>query len=251
MKKIFLILYAVITFFSFALISNALSNISINEESLIPIFNKNVYKYNVYTNKNEININAVLDEEDDFIEGTGVVKLKEGENKIKLKLKLKNGNIKYYNLSIFLNYKVKNDSSNAVLKDLSIKNYNIDFDSNVLNYNINIEDEEFLDIKYKVNNNEKVKLEGNSNLKLGNNKIIITVISEDENNKSIYTINVNKTKTVFNETKAKKDEKIIFKENFNEKDKLIVKIAISLIIIIIITFIFYLLFCIKKKNNKK
>lgn len=248
MKKIILILYAVITFFSFALITNALSNISINGETLVPIFNKEIYKYNVYTNNEDIYINTVLSEEDSFIEGNGAFKLKEGENKLKLKLTLKDGNIKYYNLSIFLNYKNENDLSNSLLKDLIIKNYKINFDSNVFNYNLNIEDEEQLDIRYEVNNNEKVILEGNSNLKLGNNKIIITVISEDETNKSIYTITVNKTKTVYNE-EIKKEKKEIIKNDFDKTDKIIVKIVISLVIIIIITFLFYLFFCIKSKKH--
>ena len=252
MKKVLLyILYAVITFFSFALKYECLSNISISGETLVPIFNKNIYKYNIYTDKNEININGVLEEEDNYIEGTGKIELKDGENNISLKLVLKNGEIKHYNLVVFLNYKNQNDSSNSLLKKLKIKGYDINFDSNIFNYNLNIKDEEYLTIEYEcVSENAKVLLEGNSNLKLGNNKIIITVTSEDKENKSIYTLNINKIKTVFKESETDEKNNVFKKSNFTDKDKLVLKISIVTIIGIIIITLMYLLFFTRKQKKK-
>lgn len=257
MKKVLLlIICSSLTFFSFILNLNALSNITLSIGTLVPYFNKNIYKYNIYVSNetDEINISAVLEETDNYMEGTGNIKLPLDENIIKLNLFEKDGNIKTYIIKVFKDSKKPVDVNNSLLKKLEIKNYNLNFDSNVFSYDINITNENELNINYEAfNNNANIKLTGNSNLKSGNNKIIITVTSEDKNTKSIYEINVNKTSEVFKEekNKDKKETSSIFGNYIlNSKDKIIIGVGIGLVIIIILSFLYYILFRFKSKKKK-
>ena len=52
MKKLYLILTLLITFFSFTINSKAITNITINNNTLVPEFNKEMNVYNVFVNPN-------------------------------------------------------------------------------------------------------------------------------------------------------------------------------------------------------
>lgn len=255
MKKIlFYIVCSIIIFFSFIIKCKSVTNITLDEGSLVPFFNKEIHKYNVYLHESidEINIKAVL-EESEYTEGFGNIKLKTGENEVILKVFDKNGNVKIYTLNILRGNEPVVKSDNSLLKSLKIKNYNLDFSSNVFTYNINILDENELNIEYTPYNVKSfVKMDGNSNLKSGNNKILITVTSEDETNKSVYEININKTLDVFKEEEKKEDKSSTFdKWILNDQDKLVIKVAISLVITVIIVFLYFLLFVKKGKSKKQ
>ena len=96
------------------------------------------------------------------------------------------------------------------LKELSIKNHNIDFNVDKYEYFLTLNTNS-LDINFiTYNDKDKVVVEGNNNLKKGNNIIFIKVLGKEE---VIYKINVEKTKGVFGEVKSTKEEKTgVFKE---------------------------------------
>ena len=93
-----------------------------------------------------------------------------------------------------------NDKSNSKLQNLrlSIEGMVPDFNKDIYNYyltvNDNINNIEVLTISE--NNNSKITVTGNENLKDGLNIIKINIISEDGTNSSEYIINVTKTNNI-------------------------------------------------------
>ena len=104
------------------------------------------------------------------------------------------------------NEPIKND---ATLSSLNVKNYDIGFDKNKEEYNIEIENYiNSLDIDAKVNmSTSKVNIEGNKDLKVGDNTINIIVTSEDGTKKT-YKINVKRKDEVVETTIDKINEVI-------------------------------------------
>ena len=85
MKKLYLILTLLITFFSFTINSKAITNITINNNTLVPEFNKEMNVYNVFVNPNiEIITINITKEENEIVTGGGSISLKKGLNIIKI-----------------------------------------------------------------------------------------------------------------------------------------------------------------------
>lgn len=83
------------------------------------------------------------------------------------------------------------NSNDSSLKELTIENYNINFNSNNKVYEITIKDEEKLNINCTpTSEKSKCEIMGNENLKDGS-IISIKVTAEDESN-SVYTVNIKK-----------------------------------------------------------
>lgn len=57
----------------------ALEKITINNDNLIPIFEKDLKKYNYFTNSDNVLINVQKDE-NEIIDGDGLFEIKDGEN---------------------------------------------------------------------------------------------------------------------------------------------------------------------------
>ena len=111
------------------------------------------------------------------------------------------------------NEPIKND---ATLSSLNVKNYDIGFDKNKEEYNIEIENYiNSLDIDAKVNmTTSKVNIEGNKDLKVGDNTINVIVTSEDGTKKT-YKINVKRKDEVVETTIDKINEVEEFLQTIN------------------------------------
>lgn len=144
--------------------------------------------------------------------------------------------------------KESNKSSSAFIKELKIKNYNINFDKNKTNYNITIENDiNELDIDVTLENeNATYKIIGSDDLKANNNEIAIIVTSED-NNTITYTINVKYNDIIEEKSNDKKiDIKYLINKYLTKDNLTYAAITIGIIIIIILLFILK-----NKRENKK
>lgn len=215
MKKItiFILLFCLIKV-------DAISNIKINNEELIPYFDINTKVYNYYTDDNSINI-KIKNEKNEIINGEGLYTIEEDYKKITI-----NSN-KYgdYIINVFKNYD-KNNYKDTSLLSLNIEGYNIDFNKDIYDYDITLNDEENLKINYEVNDNTDVIINGNGNFNKPNNLVEIKVGDKT------YNINVHKTIKV---SYTKNNEK---PEEMSETKKEIVKLLIITISSSLI-FIFY------------
>ena len=212
---------------------NSLSNLSLSAGNIN--FNKDILNYNL-TVSNEIksiNINASLtDNKSSFVDGfePRTINLSVGDNIIKIKIKAENGEIKTYTINITRenkkNTKDENNqnnennqtngnntkSSNNYLSYLKPSYGTIIFDKRVSEYVITIPNnlnEINFDLKAE-DSKATTKIEGNKNLKVGENTVIITITSEDGNTRQ-YKILV-----------TKKDKNIVLSNNSKLK-KLIIK----------------------------
>ncbi len=180
MKKIILSILLILPFGI-----NAIEKIKINNEDLSPYFDNKIKKYNYFTNDDEINI-KVITSKGEIITGEGIFELKDKESTFIV------SSDKYgdFIITVFKNY-IETKSKGELLS-LDIEGYNLNFNKDIHEYNLNILDEENLNIIYELNNeNTNVKIIGNGNF--NNTKNVIKIILDDEEE---YTINVFKAEKV-------------------------------------------------------
>ena len=148
---------------------DALSNIKVNNDELIPYFDKNTHIYNYYTNNETINI-SVKEDKNEITNGEGMYTIDTNYKSITI-----NSNIYGdYIINIFKNYD-KSDYNDTSLLSLDIKGYNINFDKDTYDYDITLNNENNLNIEYEVNDNTNVIINGNGNFNKSNNLIEIKV----------------------------------------------------------------------------
>lgn len=190
---------------------NALTNIKINNEYLIPYFDKDIKTYNYYISNNEINIKVNKDK-NEIIKGETKYILDNNYKKIII-----NSNIYgNYIINVFKDYNKKDYISNELL-NLSIEGYNINFNKDIYDYDITLNNENNLNINYEVNDNTNVIINGNGNFNKPNNLIEIKVGNK------IYKIHVHKTMKV-----SYQENKKEIKEMSNTKKEIVKVIIITI-----------------------
>lgn len=226
---------------------NTLSNLTITNANLSPTFNKDKTEYKATTTKDTTTITATPSNAEAKVSGdVGIQKLNYGANIFTITVTSPLGTTKNYNITItrplpsntITESKDKNNnesktsqnnsskditnqpkSSDASLKSLTIKNYNIDFKSNIYTYNLTVSNKiKDIEINAVPNNpNSKVVIDKKDNLEVGSNIITITVTSED-GTICKYILKVTRKNALSNDTSIKN----IIIENYNlnfEEDK--------------------------------
>ncbi len=173
---------------------NTLSSLSVVGYTINPSFSSktNTYKLNVDSSVNSISIKATRTSlKSSFVSGFGErsVKLDYGDNNVLVKVKAENEKINTY--TIVVNRK-DNRSSNNYLRELTVKEGNIKFDKNTLNYSL-VTDTDSVeitaiaeDLKAKVSGGGKITLKDGMN-------VILVVVTAENNSTRQYTIQVTKT----------------------------------------------------------
>ena len=91
------------------------------------------------------------------------------------------------------NTTISNKSSNNNISKLEIKNYNIIFDKNIMNYSVELkENENALDINVILEDTKStVKIMGNENLSNNNSNTILIEVTAENGDKQTYTLKTN------------------------------------------------------------
>lgn len=247
MKKIYIFLTLLLSFFSFTIKPSGITNISINNNSIVPEFNAKTKVYNVFVNsKTEIITINVEKGENELVTGGGSISLKKGLNIIEIISYIDERIIDKYTLNITRG-EYTPDKNDATLRTLTVANFNIDFNSNTYSYEIDAGTSKRLDIKYEANNpNSKIKLKGDIDLPNEENIIEITVTSEDKKSSNTYTLKVKKTPEA---NKGVENKKSIFdKKEFTPFELKLIIISLIAACLIILGVLFYIIF-IKTKYN--
>ena len=148
---------------------------------------KYIYNFSVDSNVDEIDVKAVAESSLSKVEVSDT-KLKVGNNKITITVTSESGNSSKYELIV---NREDYDSLDNYLTNIFIDNYKINFNKNVFNYNLNINNENSLVIKPVVENKDATyKILGNTNLTNGS-KIVVQV-SDKEGSIREYNILINK-----------------------------------------------------------
>lgn len=147
-----------------------------------------LYNVDVDYEVENIEVDAISNDSKAKVEIVKTNVLEVGENTIEIVVTAEDGTKGKY--IVIVNRKDKL-SSDASIKDLIIKNYNLEFSSDIYNYDLVIDGEKNLDIEVILNDDKaKYTIKGNNNLK-DNSIIEIEVIAEDGSSQ-IYRININK-----------------------------------------------------------
>lgn len=225
--------------------NNYLKNLNISNGEFK--FDKKVNEYAV-TVKNEVeNINVTGEVEDSKskVTGLGNYKLKEGINNITIKVTAETGSVRKYTLKVTRIVKNNTVIPNNNLKSLTINNYQINFDKNVVLYNITIEDEKSLEFNYETESaDSSVVINGNENLK--NGSVITVKVTAIDGSTKEYKFNISKNEEI------KKDEPIVPHEKVQISKTRIIKLVvacISIVIIIISVIILGIINVLKKKAS--
>lgn len=171
-----------------------LKSLVLEGTDLAPEFKASVTEYTAIVGLDVETIEVIAEAEDSkaTVIVNGNENLEEGENKITVTVEAEAGNRKVY--TIIVTKTLNEEAINARLKSLIIQGFNIypSFKNNIYNYNLNINEEiSKLDI-FVETENEKATfgIEGNENLKNGENLIKIVVTAENGETINEYKINV-------------------------------------------------------------
>lgn len=172
-------------------------------------FDKNTTSYSIMTDKDEIVINAEVEDSKSSVDGVKTYKLKEGINEIKVNVKAENGSVKTYIVKVT---KVDDFSSLNISNDIKslgvLKNYGVDFKKDTYSYDLTIGDEESLEFDLELEDeNSTYEIKGNENLKDGS--VVSIIVTSLDGKKQEYKINIKKSieETIVNE--EKKDNKLL------------------------------------------
>lgn len=142
------------------------------------------------TEKNEIDLSAVTQDNKAIASGTGKKKIEYGKNTFKIVVTAENGSTKTYNITIT---KPDTRSTNNYLKTLSITNAKIDFKKGTLTYNITVDNKiDTINIKATAEDSKAtVTGTGEKKLKEYLNTFDIVVKAENGTTRT-YRINVSR-----------------------------------------------------------
>jgi len=173
---------------------NNLSNLTIDSKTISGFTSGTIsYKMTVENSVSKVVIGATASDKNAKVSGTGTKNLSIYNNIFRVVVTSEAGTTKTYTITI-----VRKDaqgyagarSNDSKLKSLNIEGYDLDFNSEVKEYELSVKNEvSSLNIDAIPNDsNAKVEI-NNSSLEVGLNKIIVKVIAEDEST-SEYVINV-------------------------------------------------------------
>ena len=166
-------------------------------EGITPDFSPDVNEYYLIVDENvkDIDVTAIPQNAEANVKITGNKNLKNGLNKIEIVVTSEDKSEKNkYTINVT---KTSNEqNANADLETLAIENYVLtpEFDANETNYTVNVSNNtnnlNILAIASDMN--AQVNVTGNTNLKYGNNKVVITVTAENGITLKKYNINAYK-----------------------------------------------------------
>lgn len=244
--------------------SASVTSLSFKNATMKPAFNQSIHEYKLYTKdtirqvtlfyttletgvtlKSECTVGCTVSSQSDSI-----IQTIQGKNEVIFKFTSEDEkNTEEYK---FIIYRGETTDGSNKLAGLNIKDYNINeqFDENTLDYTASVPYEvENLEINATAaDENAKVEIKGNNNLKVGENVITITVTPTDEENEiKIYNITVIREEYVSEEPTSEFVPGAIDKK---DNSNIILIILIVLVSLTIIGVAAYLIFFNKKKNIK-
>ena len=244
----------------------------LDKEGIIPEFSPEIKEYYFIadTSINNLEVTAIPEATNAQVNITGNDNLKDGINKIGIEVTSRDGTSK----SIYTINITKTDdkeAANANLEMLAIENVTLEplFDINILNYKANVSNE-FTDLNVLAvpeNVNANVEIQGNRNLQVGDNTVIVNVIApnnitikkyeiivhkrteeENKNFEEEQKVNAERLNSILDE---QNQDEINGNENNNKVNKYVVNsIYIILGIIASIGIISWIIVKLKKKSKK-
>jgi len=190
-----------------------LKALKVDVEGLNPTFNKNTYIYtlSISSEVNSLKVTASTNHSKAKYSVTGNTNLKNGDNNVLITVTAENGSTKTY--KIIVTKAEDPQKANAYLTNIVLDNatLNEEFVRETMDYTVaNVtHDVTKLQISaFPENSKATVKIEGNDELKVGENIIKILVTAEDGRTTKAYTIKLNRDEQPKNNIQQEEDEVI-------------------------------------------
>ena len=170
--------------------SNKIKNLSVNEGSLSPSFDKEIQNYDIYIpyENESLTLNVELEDENSSFEIKGNKNFKVGENKVEIEVTSKSGNKRIYTL-----YVVRQVASNNYLKNIYVSDGELSpsFDKYQSSYEVTVSND-VKQITVDADLEDKnATLTGNGTYELTRGENIINLIVKSTTNvERVYTIKV-------------------------------------------------------------
>ena len=173
--------------------NNYLSSLITSAGTLEPTFDKTVndYKVTVDNEIEDIVISGTLEDKNATVTGLDKYNLQVGENKIQVTVTAEDGSINIYTIVV-----TREEIVSSKLKNLTIKDYELDqkFNKDVYDYNVTIDNEvTSLDLTVEtLDKNATYEIIGNKNFIVGMNTVKIIVTDSKGIQQTTYILNVNR-----------------------------------------------------------
>lgn len=236
-----------------------LSYLELSEEGMTPSFvkTKTSYALTVGMDVNEISINADTESQSSYYYVEGNKDLVEGDNNIRVVVVAENGSTRTYNITVTKTADpLKADAylENLIIEDIKLTP---EFQSEVLEYDLgrikfNIDKLNIL--TFPKNENAKVEIVGNENLKVGENEIKIIVTAEDGVTKKEYKLEVIKEEEIVEENALKNEERSSSQKFKDFMENIWLSIKANALLVLMYAFIvveFFQIVYLYKQLNKK
>lgn len=164
----------------------SLKSLSVSSGTLNFKADQFLYDIQVGYDVDNIEVVAVPNSEKAKVEIQKEEKLIVGENTINVVVTAEDGTVGTYVIIVNRAEKLSDDAS---IKSLVVKGYELDFKSDVYQYELEIEKEEKLDIEVELNDEKaKYQIKGNNNLK--DKSVIEIVVTAEDGSEQSYQINI-------------------------------------------------------------
>ena len=224
MKKIIIFLEVLTFLLCLNVNAKCMDDINVIGYNLVPSFSTNTYKYNVYINGNSITIKGTSKDIKSKIEGLGTFDSLENINDYYITC----DNEKYLIRAIKNADSISED--NAYLSSLVIEGYDISFDKEVFNYEIDKDKD--VKVNYELENYASTLVYTEED-----NFIRIEVTSEDKTKSNVYEIKINEVKNV-----STLDQKDNINKELNNYQKCGVIFGLGILLLTIMCFLKRLIF---------
>lgn len=167
----------------------------LNEEGVNPNFDPSIKEYYLVVGEDtqKLEITAIPENTEAEVVITGNENLKSGLNQIKIAVTSKDkSNTEEYTINVTRTN--NEEAANADLETLAVADYTLspEYQANITNYEIEVSNstEELTILAIPQNEKATVEVAGNTNLKIGQNQIVVTVTAEDGVTSKKYLLNV-------------------------------------------------------------
>ena len=172
--------------------NNYLKDIKLSYGNITLENNKFEYDLNIPYDIDSIDVNAITEDSNAKVEISGNNDLKVGLNQIKILVTAEDNTTKTYIINVTRKEEGYTLSNNNYISKLTITGYNLNFNKDILKYNLKIKKEKRLDINIGLEDSKsKYKIIGNDNLK--NNSIIKIIVTAEDNTTRTYEIHIKNT----------------------------------------------------------
>lgn len=176
--------------------NNYLKDIKLSYGNITLENNKFEYDLNIPYDIDSIDVNAITEDSNAKVEISGNNDLKVGLNQIKILVTAEDNTTKTYIINVTRKEEGYTLSNNNYISKLTITGYNLNFNKDILKYNLKIKKEKRLDINIELEDKKSnYKIIDNNNLK--NNSIIKIIVTAEDNTTRTYEIHIkNKDKII-------------------------------------------------------